>query len=552
MRVMTWMSSVLSLLLMVTVVNAATTLSYDWQAPYLGANVLTIYNDSDETISIKDVSFSTSAIITTSPYGSLAIWGSTFNEDPDHKGTYRLTLPADKAFQLASKTSASLTLQYSGAYGPLSVGMTVRNVIVDGQTLGFHEVCTACVDPAPDYRITGYYTNWDQYARNYNAAQIPVAYMNTINYAFLNVKADGHIELIDTNSDYRQLVTIANLAKKYSYLQTFLSFGGWTLSDHFSSVMADPLKRHVFEDEAIAAMREAGFNGIDVDWEYPVVGAQSKDAAHPHPEDAVNLGLFTTELREKLNAYEQTDGKKYYISLAVGAGIDKINLISHAQWQVVAHTIDYLNVMTYDFHGAFDYAENSPYSIANFHSAMDLHANDPTLNHPTFKEYTVRNAVKNYLAAGFKPKQIVVGMPIYGRMVNVATLGGDRYGLHQSLLTTIPVGQYDDWQSGNTGMFDYSCIMAAIEGEQCKGQTPTGLYLAPLESYQKYALNSWSQWAYSHANQIITFDDASAIAQKSAWVKQDGLGGAMFWSLSGDLPITDERSLLRAAYQELK
>jgi chitinase len=543
---------VLSLLFIITGAHAATKLTYDWQAPYSGANTLTIYNDSDETVNINELVFSTSAMINGSPYGSLPVWGSAFKEDPDHKGTYILTFPVDKAFQLAAKTSANLNITYAAAYGPLSVGMTVENVTVDGQKLAFHGVCSECTDPAPGYRITGYYNNWDQYARQYDATQIPVANMNTINYAFLNVKADGHIALIDTNADYKQLVTIANLEKKYPYLQTFLSFGGWTLSDNFSGVMADPAKRHIFEDEAIAAMQEAGFNGIDIDWEYPVIGAQGKDVANPHPEDAINLGLFATELRAKLNAYEKIDGKKYYISLAVGAGVDKIKLLSNEQWQVVANAIDYLNLMAYDFHGAFDYRKGSPYSIADFHSAMDLDAQDPTVQDPTLKEYNVRDAVKHYLAAGFKPKQIVVGMPIYGRMVNVSTLGDDHYGLYQALLANIPAGQYDDWSSGATGMFDYSCIVTAISGGQCKGNTPAGLHLAPVESHQKYADHSGSQWAYTDANQIITFDDAAGISRKSAWVKQEGLGGAMFWSLSGDLPSTDERSLIRSAHNALK
>ena len=55
-------------------------------------------------------------------------------------------------------------------------------------------------------------------------------------------------------------------------MNSFLSFGGWTLSKEFGPLTANPTARAHFIKNAIQLMREVGFNGIDYDWEYPVAG----------------------------------------------------------------------------------------------------------------------------------------------------------------------------------------------------------------------------------------------------------------------------------------
>ena len=65
---------------------------------------------------------------------------------------------------------------------------------------------------------------------------------------------------------------ISILLKRFPYLKAFLSFGGWTLSKDFGPVSATKATRSVFIKNAIKLMREVGFNGIDLDWEFPVAG----------------------------------------------------------------------------------------------------------------------------------------------------------------------------------------------------------------------------------------------------------------------------------------
>ena len=55
----------------------------------------------------------------------------------------------------------------------------------------------------PNYKLFGYYTDWDMYGRNYMASQIPVKNVNNIVYAFINYSVNGDITETDPNSDIK-------------------------------------------------------------------------------------------------------------------------------------------------------------------------------------------------------------------------------------------------------------------------------------------------------------------------------------------------------------
>jgi GH18 family chitinase len=51
--------------------------------------------------------------------------------------------------------------------------------------------------------------------------------------------------------------------------QVYPSIGGWTLSNSFPVVAADEAKRKRFARECVGLIADYGFDGIDIDWEYP-------------------------------------------------------------------------------------------------------------------------------------------------------------------------------------------------------------------------------------------------------------------------------------------
>ena len=70
-----------------------------------------------------------------------------------------------------------------------------------------------------------------------------------------------------------------------------MSPGGWTAgSRNFSPMAADPAKRKTFIDSVIELCLQFGFDGADLDWEYPAFFEGSSTA------DRENFALLVTEM----------------------------------------------------------------------------------------------------------------------------------------------------------------------------------------------------------------------------------------------------------------
>jgi chitinase len=84
------------------------------------------------------------------------------------------------------------------------------------------------------------------------------------------------------------------------------------------------------------------------------------------------------------------------------------------QWlQQCSQSLDWFNIMSYDYHGAFD----DPVAIGTGVNAPL--PQDSTPNGP----FSVFQTVTTYLAAGISADQMVLGMPTYGRGYTVANPG---------------------------------------------------------------------------------------------------------------------------------
>ena len=74
------------------------------------------------------------------------------------------------------------------------------------------------------------------------------------------------------------------MKKKNGALKISISVGGWNhASKGFSDVVASEANMKKFVDQSIAFMRENGFDGLDMDWEYPGVGGdRGSKPEHKH------------------------------------------------------------------------------------------------------------------------------------------------------------------------------------------------------------------------------------------------------------------------------
>lgn len=127
-------------------------------------------------------------------------------------------------------------------------------------------------------------------------------------------------------------------------VEVYPSIGGWSLSDPFPAMAANPEARKRFASQCVDLIKNYNFDGIDLDWEYPGYVDHSGT-----PDDTVNFNLLLDDVRSALDELEAETGRYYGITAALPCGPD---IIANQDIAHVSSVLTELNLMTYDFHGA--------------------------------------------------------------------------------------------------------------------------------------------------------------------------------------------------------
>lgn len=136
--------------------------------------------------------------------------------------------------------------------------------------------------------------------------------------------------------------TVTALKAHQPNLEVWIAVGGWSMNDPgiyrtvFSDLAADEDKQDIFFEALITFMVNNNFDGVDLDWEYPMADDRGGIDA-----DYSNYVNFVSRLRQRLSE----EGRVYGLSITLPAsywylrGFDIVNLEPY---------IDWFNVMTYD------------------------------------------------------------------------------------------------------------------------------------------------------------------------------------------------------------
>lgn len=350
------------------------------------------------------------------------------------------------------------------------------------------------------YKKVGYYTSWSTYS-NYQVSQIDASKLTHVNYAFANISADGKIALGDSWADIEKpflgdsadqpfkgnFYQLSKLKLQYPNLKTLISVGGWTWSERFSDVSLTEQSRTIFADSLLQFILKYNFNGVDLDWEYPVGGGEPDNINRP--EDKQNFTLLLKKIRETFDAQSAMDGKEYLLTIAGGAGS---SYAENTQLSLIQQYVDYIQLMTYDIHGSWD-------SLTGLNAPL---FRDP--NSKFFSEWSVQDAVRTYLNNGVQANKLVMGVPFYGRIYNQV------YPLNSGL--------YQSFAGGGSAL-SYSTIETN--------------YLNQNGFIRYWQSDSKVPWLFN-GTQFISYDDEESIGYKTDYIKSMGLGGAMMWELSQD------------------
>jgi len=303
-----------------------------------------------------------------------------------------------------------------------------------------------------------------------------------------------------------------------------------------------------FVSNVLDALQETQFDGVDIDWEYPVLNGAPGEPSTKTPWDASSYANLLSSLRNALDDLALRNIKtgfgstSYDLTIAGPGGTDKLSAIlqyDSTAWTTIQQSVDWVNVMTYDFHGAFDQDNSPPYDVTDFMSAMDTSPLSPFYKSPLLKTYNLISPIQMYQKLGFPLSQLAIGIPCYGRLSMISQIG-EYSGLYQEITGT-PPGQYD-----NTGTFDYKCI----QENQCHGfkSLPSDMvFIDPNTNI--YGNDSHTPWGYSQSTlTFLTYDNYLSAKYKACWVAQNKLKGWMIWDLTGDFEPSDPNSIVGACF----
>ncbi|MCW2117191.1 MULTISPECIES: glycoside hydrolase family 18 protein [Bradyrhizobium] len=370
--------------------------------------------------------------------------------------------------------------------------------------------------PARSAVIAGYVAPWKARAGGPGIRTIPVRELTHLMYAFGTVSTEGLAELADRCLDAGacdgislssplggNFAQLAELKRDNPQLRILISLGGWNGSKYFSAAAAMPLSRERFARSVIDAFFRPYpglFDGVDIDWEFPVSGGRADNLVHP--EDRPNFTLLIAELRRQLDEFSASEHRELELTVAVSAVPDKIVNLEAA---ALARLVDRLHLMAYDYRAGS--------AFAGFNAPLFACAGDPD------PDLNVDASVNALIRAGVPPAKVALGVAFYGRAV--ADVPQENGGLFQK-----GAAASEEW--GGSDGIDYRDIVA---------RRPEEL------GFRRY----WSDeaqvpWLYDAERRIwISYDDPLSIARKTMYAAGRGLAGIMIWDL-----FADDGSLLAA------
>ncbi|MFJ8045491.1 glycoside hydrolase family 18 protein [Kitasatospora sp. NPDC096147] len=406
----------------------------------------------------------------------------------------------------------------------------------------------------PGQRVA-YFTAWSAYS-GFSPKKVQesgqAAKLTVINYAFGNISPEGTCfagnvaDQADAWVDYQRPFDAADsvdgvgdaweqplkgsfnqlrkLKAKNPHLKVVISIGGWGWSKYFSDVAATDAARKKFVASCVdlyikGNLPELGdapgggpgsaagvFDGIDLDWEHP--GGDGLPDNHVRPEDGRNFTLLLAEFRRQLDAEGNRGRQRHLLTAAVA---NATQIADRLELRKVARHVDFLNLMTYTFHGSWE-----PQGPTNHQANLYTDPADPS---GPAESYSADKVVQHYLAGGLPARKAVLGVPFWGPGWT-GVPAGTKNGLYQPATGLSPLGG---------GALPYKAIK-------------------DLPGTVTVDRRTGASWKYD-GNEFWSYDTPASANQKARYTRDNDLGGVMVWSLDAD---DDQGSLITALDRGLR
>ena len=384
----------------------------------------------------------------------------------------------------------------------------------------------AVLAPAPAHaaKFVAYYTEWAVYGRNYVPADIPANKLTHINYAFIKPvgpDASGNYScaindtwaakdkplarLVPGTTGSENLGTLNQLRRLRTWRQQngqvlplLFSIGGWGYASAFSGAVATDAGMINFVNSCVNLMMSEAFDGIDIDWEYPSTAETPRFTA------------LMQQFRSALNAKgtNPRTGAPYLLTMAEPAGDYYLSRFDVAAIQPY---VDWVNVMTYDFHGCWG-MDHTGHNSPLYGSAED----------PDGATEDSRDAVEAWIARGMPAGKVLLGLAYYGKAFQALYSSGPN-SLYPGRFAPIDPAQNDEptcapgtWDTdGNLDYWDLAANYVNLNG------------------FTRYWDNQQAvPFLWKDLTRWVTYDDSTSLSGKAGYARTRGLGGVFVWELA--------------------
>jgi chitinase len=304
----------------------------------------------------------------------------------------------------------------------------------------------------------------------------PIEKLSVIIFSFAHLK--GSQFHISNAKDSATLQKMVSLKSRNPNLKVMISIGGWGGCAPCSDTFSTKANRKAFALSVKKVNQYFGTDGIDLDWEYPVI--EGFPSHHYKLEDKRNFTQLVKRLRKTL-------GSKSLISFASGGFTSYID--SSIDWKRVMKKVDFVNVMSYDLVNG--YASKTGNHTALYSTPGQIESAD--------------HAISKMIDLGVPANKIAIGAAFYAKVWQ--NVPDTSFGLYQP-------GTYKRGVSYK----NFGTQLSADSGF---------VYHWDSVAHAPFMYNPQQKL-------FATFDDKKSVDLKTKYAIEKGLYGMMFWQLRDD------------------